>query len=37
MNDPTISTILPLDKAVDAIDSLRRGEGIKVLIKPALA
>jgi (R,R)-butanediol dehydrogenase / meso-butanediol dehydrogenase / diacetyl reductase len=29
-----ISQIFPLEQAVDAIDSLRRGEGMKVLIEP---
>jgi threonine dehydrogenase-like Zn-dependent dehydrogenase len=29
-----ISKIFPLDEAVAAVDSLRRGEQMKVLIKP---
>jgi hypothetical protein len=32
-----ISQIFPLEQAVDAIDSLRRGEGMKVLIEPTPA
>jgi (R,R)-butanediol dehydrogenase/meso-butanediol dehydrogenase/diacetyl reductase len=31
---PLISKIFPLDEAVRAIESLRRGEGMKVLIRP---
>jgi (R,R)-butanediol dehydrogenase / meso-butanediol dehydrogenase / diacetyl reductase len=32
-----ISKIFPLNEAVDALDSLRRGEGMKVLIEPGQA
>jgi threonine dehydrogenase-like Zn-dependent dehydrogenase len=34
---PLISKIFPLEEAVTAVDVLRRGEEMKVLIKPGQA
>lgn len=31
---PLVSAIRPLPEAVDAVEGLRRGEGMKVLIRP---